>query len=273
MLFGAFVFLVFQTLRGWRAGVIRAGIGLAALVFSSLLGWAAMESVSALSGGRESGGGMLAGAAIGAVVALAVYLAIWLAGALLFKRTAQHGSGMLRLAWGAGGACFGLLFGLLILWGGITIVRGLGALAEGRTRPGGGGGSPVAETFVTLKDSLEIGPTGSFFQKIDMVPPEAYDTIADVSRLVSDPRAMARFLEYPGIQDLINHPKILGLLNEPSILRAAETRNPLALVANPAILNLAKDPEIVAVFEKINFPEALRYALEKPAPAGDDPAR
>ena len=130
LIFAGILFLLWETWRGWRAGVIRSGMHLAAILVSASLGLLAAKIAAMPFGGLGNLPGFLAGVVAGGVVGIFLFVAIWILGAVLFKRTEHQGSGLFRILWGAGGALFGLLFGLAILWGGVSIVRSLGTFAE-----------------------------------------------------------------------------------------------------------------------------------------------
>jgi hypothetical protein len=270
LLFLGVVFLLFEAWRGWRAGVVRAGLNLAAILLSSLIGYLSAQVIGSLFGGLSSPAGLIVGMAVGGGLGLVVFFLIWLAGALLFKRTDQQSGGLFKLLWGGGGALFGVLLAFFILWSGITLVRGLGALAEGQAetalrkdkKP-----SAAAGGLVTLKESLELGKAGEFFQSVDIIPTDVYDLISQVSMVVSDQEAMLRFIEYPGIQDLMNNPKIHALLSDPEVLRAAEQRNFIALMGNKALIAAAEDPSLAEQIKKIDLREALKHAAANPNPS------
>jgi hypothetical protein len=114
---------------------------------------------------------------------------------------------------------------------------------------------------------LEMGPTGKALTAVDAVPPDLYDILFQVSRLTSDPEAMARFIEYPEIQDIINHPRIIGLLGNPAIADAAARRNFVGLMTNPALLQAATDPDLAGRLSQIDLRKALAYALAGPSPS------
>jgi hypothetical protein len=269
LLFFAVVFLLFEAWRGWRAGMVRTLISLLALVLSGFLAVAAGQVAAGMFGGMDSPAGLGAALVIGGGLGLFVFFLIWVFGALLFKRTAQQGSGIFRLFWGGGGAILGLLTGLFLLWGGITLIRTMGALAEGRAETSARKSQPappVAKGLVTLKESLELGPAGEFVQSIDVLPSEVYEIIVQIARVTSDQEAMLRFIEYPGIQELMNNQKIADLLADPGILAAAEKRNFLALMSHKALREAVEDPVLAAQLKTIDLREALKQAVAKPGP-------
>jgi hypothetical protein len=85
--------------------------------------------------------------------------------------------------------------------------------------------------------------------------------------VVSDQEALLRFIEYPGIQDLMNNPKIHALLSDPEVLRAAEQRNFIALMGNKALIAAAEDPSLAEQIKKIDLREALKHAAANPNPS------
>jgi len=274
LLFAGFVFLLFEAWRGWRAGFVRAGLNLAALVISGLFGVLAAQGAGALSGGLDSPSGLVTGMVVGLGAGLFLFLLIWIAGALLFKRTAQQG-GIVRFLWGGGGALLGLVTGIVILWGGISLVRTLGSLAEGSAASAAKRNAPppqVAKGLVTLKESLELGHAGEVVKAVDVFPADFYALIAQVARVTNDQEAMARFIQYPGIAEIMNTPRMAVLLGDPAVLAAAEKRDILALIRNKSLHEAMKDPELAAQLRTINLREALNFALSpaqdvKPKPA------
>ncbi|MFZ4682418.1 MAG: hypothetical protein ACOYMS_07945 [Terrimicrobiaceae bacterium] len=274
LFFAAILFLIWEIWRGWRAGVVRSGVHLAAFVFSGLIGLAAARIAAMPFGGFGQAAGIFAGFAAGAGVGVVVFFLIWFMGALLFKRTEHQGSGLIRLFWGLGGAFFGLLVGLFILWSGISLVRGLGALAQSRvetprqeneTQP-----APpprVASGLVTLKESLELGPAGKFVQAVDPIPPDFYDLILQIGKLTNDQETMLRFIQYPGVQEVMQSPRMVELVNDPAIINASEKRDFLGLLSNKALLAAVQDPVLAEQLKKIDLRAALKFALEPPAPS------
>ena len=66
----------------------------------------------------------------GAILALIVYSVVNTIGTILFKRTGQQGSGLVRLVYGVSGAALGIFFGLFFIWLLVTGIRSVGAVAE-----------------------------------------------------------------------------------------------------------------------------------------------
>jgi hypothetical protein len=182
--------------------------------------------------------------------------------AFLFKRTSQQPPGPARWLFGLGGAVFGLLTGLVLLWGGISLVRTSGAVAqanETRESPG---------LLGTLKNSLEQGPLGGVVESVDILPTEVYERIVRVGELSNNPDAMTRFLDDPGVQEILAHPRMQAVLNDPKVIQASETKNIFALVQSPTILAAATDPSLQKLVLSLDLQKALDHAL----PPAQNPA-
>lgn len=264
------LWLLMETWRGWRNGVVRAGMQLAAVVLSGLAALAAGRIAAWPFGGWHELPGMIAGGIAGLGVGMVVFSILWILGALLFKRTEDQRHGFVRILWGAGGACFGFVLGVFLLWGAISIVRSVGTFAEARLdakkeekRPA----VPIAAGLVTLKDSLELGPAGRVVETIDVIPPDFYQLMLELGTVTGSPQAMTRFLEYPAVQELLHNPRMSALVNDPEVARAAESGNPLRLLSCKALYDAAKDPAFARQLQKIDLRSALKFALDKPMPS------
>jgi len=281
LLLAAALFLVWETWRGWRAGVVRSAISLLAIVLSAVVGFLAAQVAAAPFGGFTDVVGFVVGAFVGGILAVVVFFLVWLLGALLFKRTEHQSSGIFRFLWGAGGAAIGLVVGLVIVWSSISVVRALGALAQARVETANkqaqiqaqpAAPPRVASGLVTLRESLELGPAGKFVQAVDPLPADFYVLIEQMGRLSGDQELMLRFIQYPGIQDLMQNPKIVELINDPTVIKAAENRDVFSLMANKALLSAVEDPDLAAELKKIDLRAALKYALENPGAPSPTPA-
>ena len=112
LFFAAFLFLLWELWSGWRRGVIRSGVSFFAFVFSGFLGLLAGQATWFVVEKVFPGYGWMAGAFVGSIVTLVVLCLSLFLGAVLFKRTGQQPSNVLRLLYGIGGSFFGLLTGL-----------------------------------------------------------------------------------------------------------------------------------------------------------------
>jgi hypothetical protein len=271
LFFAGISFLLWEIWRGWRAGVIRSGMHLAAILVSASLGLLAAKLAAMPFGGLGNLPGFLAGIVVGGGLGIFLFVAIWILGAVLFKRTEHQGSGVFRILWGAGGAFFGLLLGLAILWGAISIVRGLGTFAEARvaTKPDRPGPAQprVADGFLALKESLELGSAGRFLESVDALPPDFYELVLQLGKVTSDQQTMERFLQYPGLQRSLQNPRIADLMDDPSVIRASKEKNIFLLLHNKAVAAAVADPVLAEQLKKIDLRAALKFALESPPPS------
>ena len=264
LIYGAALFLLWEILGGWRRGLIRAALHFGAFVASGFLGLLAGQGVASLIGIFMPGISFLAGLVVGSVVALLVLGICLFLSAVLFKRTSQQPPGLVRWLFGAGGAVFGLLTGLFILWSGITLIRAGGAIAQANPDSTG-----FSKNLVDLKSSLEKGPLGGVVQSIDILPTETYDRITRLGELSKNPDAMMRFLDDPGVQKIMAHPRVQALMDDPQVLQAAETKNFTVLMQSRTILNAATDPSLQKLVAELDLEKALDRAT---APKQNPPA-
>ncbi|TSA37274.1 MAG: hypothetical protein D4R65_01100 [Verrucomicrobiaceae bacterium] len=262
----AILFLLWETFAGWRRGVVRSGIHFCAFIFSGVLGMLAGQATAFVVEKVAPGYGFLAGALVGSFLTLLILGLMLFLGAILFKRTGQQSSGLVRLFYGAGGAFFGLLTGLALVWGGITLIRTFGVAAgiAAGNRPAGAI-PPIAKGMLTLKESLELGPAGKVVESVDIIPPKIYDILTKVGKLTSDQEAMMRFLDYPGVQEIMQNPRVAALLNDRSVSAAAEQKNFLLLMQNRALLNAMQDPVLQKQLTEFDLQKALDYAFPTPS--------
>ncbi|MGA1122978.1 MAG: hypothetical protein ACO3YO_00145 [Chthoniobacterales bacterium] len=255
------LYLLFEIWRGWRRGVMRHGMSVLALVVAGGVGWIFAGMTGFVSDRiipLPYPGGRLV---FGLAAALAFYLAAVVLSSLLFKKTAQQPAGMVRLFYGAGGGLFGLIFGLLVLWGGISIFRTMGAVAEARQS------APGDAQLAAIKDSLEEGAAGDLVQQVDIVPANVYVLVTKLLRVTQSPEATARFFAYPQTQQFLAQPKIMELFTDPGVVGAASEGNYFSLLTSPKLAEIASDPEVQQSFAGFELEKALDYALQESAPS------
>lgn len=270
----ALAFVAFQVWRGWRLGVVRAALSLAALVGAGLAGWFGGKIAAYTLDPLVPWSPLATGIVAGLLLALVVYAALILASAILFKRTGHQGSGIVRLVYGIGGAFVGLLIGLVFVWAGISAIRGFGALAEARLpdpaaqTPPPSGSQRLATEVAGLKRSLEQGGSGRIVESVDPIPTNVYELITRVALLSNDEEAMLRFLEYPGVEELLQHPRIAALGAEPKISDAAMRRDYTTLLSSPLLYQALADRDLVEKIQAMDLLQALDFALNAPAASG-----
>ena len=265
-LVGMFVAVGWCVWNGWRMGVVRAAVSMAGLFVAGLIGIAVGAAVGAILGAASPLYGGAAGMAAGVLVGLLAYGVIAFLSALLFKRTAQQRTQLLRLVYGAGGALIGAFVGVSVLWGGLMFVRSLGGFCEASVAapaevyrlpmP-----EPAAQALVKMKKSIEAGETGKLLASIDITPPEFYRVFDRLGKLVASPEAMRRFITYPEIQNVISDPGFIRLVRDPEIQDLARSSRTSDLLRNPKMHAAAADPGLIEKLQKIDIEKALDYAL------------
>lgn len=272
----AAVVVFWTTWRGWRAGVVRQLVSLAALVLCGVL---------AISGGRVASpvlstiGLPERWTFIGSIaLAIVVYAVITGASWLLLKKTGHQEVGPVRFTYGLFGAIIGLLKGLLVVWVAAIGIRFAGGIVELQTElsdqtpssllrapQGALGPAGRGDGLVEMSRALDQGIVGETLDLLDPVPAPLRQNTARLMHVVADHKAMARFRSYPGVRDLANHPKIFALGADREFQRAAADGNLLALAQNPRMQEVISDERIISTLQQIDLTKALDYALpEKP---------
>ncbi len=256
---------------GWRAGIVREALALGGVFAGGSVGLAVGGVLGPLLGRLLPLPGLLIGVLAGLAVGIGVYLAMWFLGALLFKRTAQQRTMIVRLFYGLGGAAVGLFVGVTLVWGALLVVRGLGGFYEPGFAPGASKLPPppnaAAAALVKLKRSIEAGASGRTLESIDVMPPRVYRIFDKLGAVAARPAAFERLLEYPPVAEAMRDPKIVAITVDPDASDAARGQQLSLLFRNPKIVAAANDPALIAKLQKIDIEKALDYALSTPAPA------
>jgi hypothetical protein len=222
----------------------------------------------------------LVGVVGGALLGLMVFFAITISGAILFKKTSQQTVAVVRVGYGLAGAVLGGLMGLFIVWIMVLGIRVLGTVAETRIeaakhpvqtvrgkptpKPIPQAPGPWVQRLAKIKQALEQGAAGAVVEQVDPIPGTLYSLLSRVGQMISNEQSIDRFLAYPGVKMLTEHPKIAALQKDPEIARDLIAGNYLALVRNDRIIRAANDEEIAELMQKFEFEKALDYALRKP---------
>jgi len=284
----AVVLILFEVVRGWRLGLLRQLVRVAAL---------AAAYAAAVFGGRLlvpiarpflKMPDIVLSILAGAVLALVIYAFVTSMGIVLFKRTGQQNSRLVQLIYGIAGAIVGLFFGAFILWAIVASVRAVGAVADAQVRsqassPEAGqsatlralavrrrflsepntGSTALATSLARLKNSLELGPLGNAVKQTDPVPLKTYEMLGKVGRVFSSPERAQKFLTFPGARELSEHPKIIALRSDPEISEMIAQRRFLDLIQDQRLIDAANDPALANRIKKFDLQRALDYATER----------
>lgn len=270
----AAVLMLFQIARGWRLGLPRQVVRVAAVIgaYGAAL-WGGPVLLPLLRPLVKAPDFVLA-AVSGAILAMILYVIINMVGAILFKRTGQQSSGIIRLVYGGAGAFLGGFFGLFFVWLLILSIRSLGAIAEAEVNshaPGAGhrlardvsDEDSLTFSLARLKKSIELGTVGQLVKQTDVLPGGIYETLGKVGEVFAQPERAARFLSYPGMIELADHPKLLALRADPEIADMIQQGRLLELLQDDRLIEAVNDPELHAQLKKFDFKGALNHALEK----------
>jgi uncharacterized membrane protein required for colicin V production len=279
----ALLLVLYEILRGWRRGGARQLARLGALVAAYFAGFFGGKFVLPFLRPLVKMPDAVLTILAGALLGVAVYALISGLGSLLFKRTVQQESALIRLLYGVSGAVLGLFFGAFLVWLMVVGVRSVGAIADAhvheqtaqstvvhavdiRRRSLGAANVPSSELMASLarlKNSLELGAIGDAVKRTDVIPTKTYDTLGKVGRLASSPQAAERFLSYPGARELGENPKIVALRNNPEIVDMIQRGRIVDLLRDQRVIDAANDPTLVAAIKNFDFSAALDYAVEQ----------
>jgi hypothetical protein len=231
----------------------------------------------------------------GAVVALVVYLVIVGLGVFAFESARDLDPGKKKTAYQITGFVVGTVYGVAILGVVLIAINFLGTIsnasvhaavrsqiedAEVQAQHHGTNvtteiraGGP-AQFFARLQNSVRLGAGDEVVSTLDPVPDEVYQTVDNALKVMTDPEAVARFGQHPGMRDFLEHPKIVALANDPNIAKMAEERRFVLLLRDPKVIEAANDRQLQRALQKSDFREALEFALsEDPLPDPNQPAQ
>lgn len=281
----AIVLVLFEFVRGWRLGIMRQVMRVAAVVAGYAAAYFGGDLLVPLLRPYLQIPDLVLSALGGAILAVAVYGVIASLGTILFKRTAQQSSGVVRLVYGMGGALLGACFGAFFIWLVLTGIRSVGSIADAqlqaRSKPALNR-SPnrlavqeptssvtdlsidsVTTLLARLKNSVEMGSVGVLVRKTDAVPTGVYQTLSEAGTVLSDPETARRFLDSPGARELSENPKIVALRSDPEIAEMIAQGRVLELLRDPRVLDVVNDPALVGQIKRFDMKKALEFAEKK----------
>jgi hypothetical protein len=284
----AIVLILFEIIRGWRLGIMRQLARVAAVVAGYAAAYFGGDMLVPLLRSPVKMPDIVISALGGAILAVTVYGIIASLGTILFKRTAQQSSRMVRLAYGLSGALVGICFGAFFIWLGLIGVRSVGSIADAQVhaRP-----KPeisrnpsrlsaqslpertpsvanfdidsVTTLLARLKNSVEMGTVGDVVKKTDAMPAGVYQTLSEAGTVFSNPETARRFLSFPGARELSEHPKIVALRNDPEIAEMIAQGRFFELLRDPRIVDAVNDPTLAEHVKRFDLKKALEYAAKK----------
>jgi uncharacterized membrane protein len=227
----------------------------------------------------------------GVALAFVAYAVVSSMGAMLFKRTGEQDSRVVKLIYGFAGAIVGLFFGFFALWLIVVSVRAVGAVAEAQVRTrtasahagadaisralevrrrflgdGSDQSAALAASLARLKNSLELGALGDVIKQTDPISQKSYGTLAKVAAVFASPERARKFLSFPGARELSENPKIVSLRDDPEISELIAERRFLDLLRDQRIIDAANDPALTDRIKKFDLQGALDYAISQDRP-------
>jgi hypothetical protein len=278
----AAVLLLLEVVRGYRLGLPRQLMRGAAIISAYAAAYFGGQLLLPLLQPVLKWPDFILSMVGGAILALIIYGLIATLGSILFKRTAQHSSGTVRLVYGFSGALTGVVFGLFFIWLILVGIRSVGSIADAqvqanpqrdaqppslraeRPRPLENLNADSLTSFLArLKNSVELGSVGDLLKKTDVTPPALYQTLKDAGTVSANPESARRFLSFPGAIELSEHPKIVALRNDPEIAELIRQGRIVELLQHPRLLAAANDPTLVEKVKQFDIKKALEFAARK----------
>ena len=284
----AVILILFEVVRGWRLGLIRQLVRVAALAAAYGTAFFGGRLLVPIARPFFKMPDVVLSILAGAVLALVVYALVTSLGMLLFKRTGQQNSRLVQLVYGFAGAAVGLFFGAFVLWMIVVSIRAVGVLADAQIRSRSASvyagpaatshaldvrrhflgqsdedSAKLAVSLARLKNSLELGSLGNAVKQIDPVSQNTYDTLAKLGGVFSSPKRAQKFLSFPGARELSENPKVLALRNDPEISEMIAQGRFLDLLHDRRIIEAANDPALADRIKKFELQRALDYAAER----------
>jgi uncharacterized membrane protein required for colicin V production len=282
------VLVLFEIVRGWRRGLLRQLMRLVALVVAYVAAFFGGRLLVPITRPFFKMPDFVLSALAGALLAFVAYAVVSSVGTVLFKRTGEQDSRLVRLIYGFAGAIVGFLFGLFAVWLIVVSVRAVGAVAEAQVRSrsatvrsgpdttshalevrrrflgeGNEQSAAFAASLARLKNSIELGALGNIVKQTDPVSQKTYDTLTKAAAVFSTPERVQKFLSFPGARELSEHPKIVALRDDPGISELIAQKRFLDLLQNQRIIDAANDPALAERIKKFDVQRALDYAAEQ----------
>jgi Colicin V production protein len=282
----AVVLILFEMVRGWRLGIMRQLMRVAAVVAAYTAGYLGGDLLVPLLRSSLRMPDIVISVLAGAILAMTVYGIIATLGTILFKRTAQQSSGMVRLVYGSGGALIGICFGAFFIWLLLIGIHLAGSIADAQVQAQAKSrnmSAPAAQSrsqsdvplkpnfdadsvmrlLARLKNSVELGPVGDVVKRTDTMPAGGLQTLGEMGPVLANPETARKFLDSPGARELSEHPKIVALRNDPEIAEMVAQGRLFELLRDPRIVDAINDPTLTEQVKHFDLKKALDHAAKK----------
>lgn len=283
----AVVLVLFEIVRGWRLGLMRQIMRVIAIVAAYAAAYLGGQMLVPVARPLLKIPDVVLSILCSAVLALLVYVVVTGIGTIVFRKTRQHGSAIVRFLYGLTGAAIGLFLGAFLVWLIVVGVRSIGAVADAQVHEQVATGktaestqslhavdvrrglftdpremSPsVMTTLARLKNSLEMGTVGDIVKKTDAIPSKTYEILGKLGQVASSPENAERFLSFPGAHELAEHPRIVALREDPQIQELFTQGRFLDLLQDQRIIDALNDPTLLEQLKKFDLQRALDYSI------------
>jgi len=269
----AVVLILFEIIRGWRLGIMRQLMRVAAVVAAYAAAYFGGGLLVPLLRSSLKMPDIIISVLAGMILAVTVYAVIASLGTILFKRTAQQSTGMVRLIYGLSGALIGICFGAFFIWLLLVGIRTAGSIADAQVQAQSSQprASPepnldadsLMRLVARLKNSVELGPAGEVVKRTNAMPTGGLQTLGEMGTVLANPETARRFLDSPGARELSEHPKVVALRNDPEIMEMIGQGRLFELLRDPRIVDAVNDPTLTERAKQFDLKKALEYASRK----------
>ena len=270
----AVVLILFEMVRGWRLGIMRQLMRVAAVVAGYAAAYFGGDLLVPILRSSLKMPDLVISVLAGAILAVIVYGVIATLGAILFKRTSQQSSGAVRLVYGLSGALIGICFGMFLIWLILVGIRSVGSIADAQVQAQSHQPKDVppkpdfnADSLMTLlarlKNSVELGTAGDVVKRTDAMPTGGLQTLGEMGTVLANPETARKFLNSPGAKELSEHPKIVALRNDPEIAEMIAQGRLFELLRDPRIVDAVNDPTLAERAKQFDLKKALEHAAKK----------
>src|SRR6266480_1026985 len=235
----AIVLILFEVVRGWRLGLLRQLVRLAALVVSigTILFKRIGQQNSKLVRVVYALSGAVVGLFFGAFLLWMTVVSIRAIGAVADAQVRSRANSQ------------------------ATDVHSLDVRRR-FLEESGEQSTTLAASLARLKNSLELGTVGDAVKRTDPVPSQNYETLGKVGTVFSNPKAAQKFLMFPGARELSEHPKIVALRNDPEIADMIARGCVLDLLQDQRLIDAANDSMLRERIKKFDLQHALDYSIQ-----------
>lgn len=282
----AVVLVLFEIVRGWRLGLMRQVMRVIAIVAAYAAAFLGGQLLVPIARPLLKIPDVVLSILCGALLAVLVYFVVTSVGTIVFKRTRQQDSAIIRFLYGLTGAVIGLFLGAFLVWLVVVGVRSIGAVADAHVREQAATDKPktssrslhaidvrrgsldsnepspsLMTTLARLKNSLEMGTVGDLVKKTDAIPTKTYETLGKLGQVVSNPQTADRFLSFPGALELSEHPRIVALREDPEIQELITQGRFFDLLQDQRLIDALNDPTLLEQLRKFDLQRALDYSI------------